>query len=72
MTACERVYEGELPSFGGGLVSGGFLGEATKIELRSEERVDEGEVLGKRWLVGERVGGAMSWVVGTTCAKSLW
>lgn len=72
MTVCESVYEGELPSFGGGLVSGGFLEEVMKIELRSEERVEEWEVLGERRLVGERVRGGMSWVVGTTCAKSLW
>lgn len=38
MTAYEGIYEGELPSFGS-LVSGGFLEEVIKIELRSEERV---------------------------------
>lgn len=38
MTAYEGIYEGELRSFGS-LVSGGFLEEVIKIELRSEERV---------------------------------
>lgn len=32
-------YEGELRSFGGGLINGGFLEEVIKIELIPEGRV---------------------------------
>lgn len=44
MTAYERVYEGELPKFGDVLVSGAFLEEVMKIELRSEKKVGDNQI----------------------------